>query len=109
VRELIVDILEAHGYKAVCASDGEEAIRVFMEHKESVDLIIIDVGMPKKNGIEVYEELRKTDPDIKALFTSGIADDFILSKEIQNGAFEFISKPLSLEEFLNKVNKILDN
>ncbi len=109
VRELIVDILEAHGYKAVCASDGEEAIRVFMEHKESVDLIIIDVGMPKKNGIEVYEELRKTDPDIKALFTSGIADDFILSKEIQNGAFEFISKPLSLDEFLNKVNKILDN
>ncbi len=109
VRELIVDILEAHGYKTVCASDGEEAIRVFMEHKESVDLIIIDVGMPKKDGIEVYEELRKADPDIKALFTSGIADDFILSKEIKNGVFEFISKPLSLDEFLIKVKKILDN
>jgi two-component system cell cycle sensor histidine kinase/response regulator CckA len=109
VRELIADILEVDGYKTVGASDGEEAIRIFSEYKEQVALIIIDVGMPKKNGIEVFEEIRKIRPDITALFTSGIADDLILSREIQHGTFEFIAKPLSHDELLIKVNKILGN
>jgi two-component system cell cycle sensor histidine kinase/response regulator CckA len=108
VRELVVQILQEKGYTTLEAADGEDAIRIFMENNDKIDLVIIDVVLPKKNGREVYEEVIKANPNIKTLFTSGHADDIILEKGIEDGSFEFIAKPLLPNDLLLKVRQVID-
>jgi DNA-binding NarL/FixJ family response regulator len=64
--------------------------------------------MPKKNGHEAYEEMHRTNPNIKALFTSGHTRDVVLDKGIEGREFGFIAKPLLLKEFLQKVREVLN-
>jgi PAS domain S-box-containing protein len=108
VRELIKEVLEGFGYKVMEAADGEDALKVFNENKDRIQLLILDVVMPKKNGKEVYDEIRKVRPDIKAIFTSGYNVDIIHQKGILEEGSDFISKPISPEELLRKVREILD-
>ncbi|OPY74669.1 MAG: Blue-light-activated protein [Syntrophorhabdus sp. PtaU1.Bin058] len=96
------------GYTVIEAVDGEDAVRRFMEYKDAVDLTILDVVMPKKNGKEVYEEIQKAHPAIKVLFTSGYTGDVILDKGIHDDTIDFISKPLLPDELLLKVRTVLD-
>jgi PAS domain S-box-containing protein len=108
VRELIKEVLEGFGYKVMEAGDGEDALKVFNENRDRVQLLILDVVMPKKNGKEVYDEIRKVRPDIKAIFTSGYNADIIHQKGILDEGLDFISKPISPEELLRKVREVLD-
>lgn len=108
VRGFIAEVLKEHGYKTIEATDGEDAIRLCAEHKGKVDLVVIDVDMPLKDGIEVYKEIRKTYPDMKTLFTSGYSDDLIAGRGIEGGRYDFISKPLSLDSLLRKVREVID-
>ena len=64
--------------------------------------------MPKKNGREVYDEIRKINPRIKALFASGYARDVVLEKGIQEKGIDFIAKPVSPGDLLEKVREVLD-
>ncbi|MCX5813430.1 MAG: ATP-binding protein [Proteobacteria bacterium] len=108
IRVLIRKILHSKGYTVIESIDGEDAIKTFMEHKDSVVLLILDVVMPRKNGKEVYEEIRKIKSHIKVLFTSGYTGDVVLEKGIHDEAVDFISKPLSPDELLLKVREVLD-
>ncbi|MCF6155011.1 MAG: PAS domain S-box protein [Candidatus Brocadia sp.] len=108
VRELTKTLLIGFGYKVIDAADGEDAIRKFVENKETIDLIVLDAIMPKKNGREVYEAIRNVKPEIKTIFVSGYGGDIIQ----ENGLFEkgliFIPKPISPTKFLKKVRQVLD-
>jgi two-component system, cell cycle sensor histidine kinase and response regulator CckA len=107
VRYLMKTILTKFGYNIIEAKDGEEAVQKYREN-EIIDLMIIDSVMPKKNGREVYDEIKKDEPDIKVLFTSGYTRDIVLDKGIEEKEVEFISKPLSPNALLKKVRRILD-
>ena len=108
VRKLIVYILEQYGYTVYEAADGEQAVRVFMEHEASIDLLLLDVIMPHKNGREVYREIEKIKPEIKVLFASGYTADIIQKRGILEESFEVILKPVSLTALLQKVREVLD-
>jgi len=107
VRCLIREILEQSGYRAIEAIDGEDAIDKFKKNND-VKLVIIDSVMPKKNGHKVYEEIKKIRPHIKTLFISGHTKDVILKKGIESRKFNFIAKPLKVNDFLVKVREVLD-
>ncbi len=107
VRLFMREALQGHGYTIREATDGEDAIERFKEHRD-MDLIIIDSVMPKKNGREAYEEIHRIDPHIKVLFTSGYTKDIFLDKGIEDGEFNFIAKPLLLDDLLWKVREVLD-
>ncbi len=107
VRCFMREALTGCGYRIIEAVDGEDAIETFRQHND-IDLIIVDSVMPKKNGREVYEEIRRMRPDIKALFTSGYTRDIVLDKGIEDKKFDFIAKPLVLNVFLQKVREVLD-
>lgn len=109
VRKLSKDVLECFGYKVIETGDGEDTINRFKENEDKIQLLVLDVIMPKKNGREVYEEIRKIRPDIKVLFMSGYTADIINSKGILEKGANFISKPASSHEFLRKVREVLDN
>jgi two-component system cell cycle sensor histidine kinase/response regulator CckA len=108
VRELIKEVLEGLGYKVMEAEDGEDALKVFNENKDRIQLLILDVVMPKKNGKEVYNEIGKVRPDIKAIFISGYNADIIHQKGILEEGLDFISKPILPDELLRKVREVLD-
>jgi len=110
VRGLIKTVLTEHGYSIIEAVDGEDAIEQFIKTEKSIDLIILDTIMPKKNGREVYDEVRRIKPDCKVIFTSGYTRDVILDKGMAEGdTFEFIPKPITPYVLLQKVRQVLDS
>jgi PAS domain S-box-containing protein len=108
VRVFTREILVEYGYVVIEASDGEDAINKFMENKDSIQLLLLDVIMPKKNGKEVYEEIKKVKPDIKTLFMSGYTADVIHKKGIIEEGLDLLLKPVSPTVLLKKVRDILD-
>ncbi|MBF0559844.1 MAG: PAS domain S-box protein [Nitrospirae bacterium] len=108
VRVLSGKVLEEHGYRVIDAMDGEDAINKFKENKDSIQLIVIDVIMPKKSGKEAVDEIKKIKPEVKVLFTSGYTSDIISRKGILEQGMDFISKPVSPHAFLSKIREILD-
>ncbi|HEX8949883.1 MAG TPA: ATP-binding protein, partial [Dissulfurispiraceae bacterium] len=108
VRQFSRTALESFGYRVIEAVDGEDALRRFDEHKEDVQLLLLDVIMPKKNGMEVYNEIKRTRPDIKVIFSSGYTGDVLTDKGIIKDGMSFISKPVSPHDLLSKVRKVLD-
>ncbi len=108
VRKLTRAMLEEAGYTVIEAEDGEEALNSFMGSEDKVRLLLLDVIMPKKNGREVYEEIRGNHPAMKALFMSGYTANIIHKKGILEKELNFISKPVDPAEFLRMVRNILD-
>lgn len=107
VRRFVRSILEEYGYTVIEAVDGEDAVDKFRENKERIQLLILDVIMPKKNGKEAYEEIRKVRSDVPVLFSSGYTADIISKKGILEEGFNFISKPISSSLLLSKIREIL--
>jgi PAS domain S-box-containing protein len=108
VRDLDRCFLEKNGYTVLDARDGEEALRIFTHNTEKIDLVILDVIMPKKNGKEVFDSIRLVKPTMKVLFISGYTDDNIDgSTDLGHGA-ELLLKPVSPRILLNKVRETLD-
>jgi PAS domain S-box-containing protein len=108
VRNLIKDILQKFGYKVIEAVDGEDTIKKFMDDKDKIQLLILDVIMPKKSGKEAYAEIKNIRPDVKALFTSGYAAETIFKKGLFEEGIHLVSKPLLPKELLKKVREVLD-
>jgi hypothetical protein len=108
VRNLMKSVLQGSGYSVIEASDGEEAIQKYRGNRDAIQLLILDVIMPRKNGKETYDAIRKIHPAIKALFTSGYTAEIIHKKCILEGV-NFLSKPVSPNELLNKVKDLLNS
>ncbi|MRR05711.1 MAG: response regulator [Deltaproteobacteria bacterium] len=108
VRMLTKHILTKYGYQVLVAVDGEDAIRKFREHFNTVQLLLLDVIMPKKNGKEVYEDCRRIKPEIKVVFMSGHPYDVITRQGFAAGEISFIAKPLTPGDLLGSVRKVLD-
>ena len=108
MRGLFRTVFTDRGYRVITAKDGEDAVRKFREHAGEIQLLVIDVIMPKKNGKEVYEAVRAIDPGIKVLFTSGYTDDIVHKQGILDEGIQFITKPSEPSAILRKVRDILD-
>ncbi|HNX58375.1 MAG TPA: PAS domain S-box protein, partial [Spirochaetota bacterium] len=77
LREMSMSILRDFGYTVIPVEDGDHAVREFSANRDRIDLMILDIIMPQKNGKEVFEEARRIKPGIKVLFTSGYPADLI--------------------------------
>ncbi|HET7319778.1 MAG TPA: response regulator [Nitrospirota bacterium] len=107
LRSFFRDILTKYGYTVIAAENGTDAISRFTEQKDSIQLVIVDMVMPKKNGREVYEEVRRLKPGVKVIFSSGYAADRVLQEGFPAGS-EFIAKPASPHDYLRKIRDVLD-
>ena len=101
-------MLAGFGYKVFEAKDGVDALHVFNQHKDEIQLLILDVIMPKKNGKEVYDEIRNVRPEIKSIFISGYTANMIHKKKIAEEGLHFFSKPILPDELLRRVRNVLD-
>jgi two-component system, OmpR family, alkaline phosphatase synthesis response regulator PhoP len=106
ILEILKYNLTGEGYQVITAKDGDEAIdRAKFFHP---DLIVLDIMMPKKNGVEVCEILRKQPAfrETLILFLTALSDDSTQLKGFETGADDYISKPISPKVFLSKVNSL---
>ncbi|MGD0663737.1 MAG: PAS domain S-box protein, partial [Syntrophorhabdales bacterium] len=108
VRNMMAKIFSDQGYTTLEAANGYDAIRVFEEHKEKIRLVILDVVMPGKNGREVFDEITRIDPQVKAIFMSGYTGDIVVDKGVEKDSVDFLQKPLSVAKLLAKVREVLD-
>ena len=108
VRSLVSLVLREWGYTVFEATDGEDAVRQFANHSGVVDLAVLDVVMPKKNGKEVYRDLARMKPNLRALFMSGYTNDIVLERGMIDDRVDFIAKPLVPNDLLARVRQLLD-
>jgi len=109
LRRLLNDLLIELNYEVILASNGIEAVEIFKNKKEKIDLVILDVIMPELNGEETYYELKKIEKNVKVLFSSGYSGDLIDYRDFQSDPIEFISKPYSLNDISKKIKTILND
>jgi PAS domain S-box-containing protein len=108
VRSMLTKILESQGYTTIEAIDGDDGIRIYDEHREEVDLVILDVVMPGKNGKEVLDDITRINPSAKVIFVSGYTGDVVIDKGIKGENVDFLQKPLSATALIAKVREVID-
>ena len=108
IRRLGQTILEHHGYTVLLAKDGEEAIEVFKREHGRINLVVLDLTMPRMSGHEVLRQLLHLDPAMRFLISSGHQTPGT-STELQNlGMIDLVPKPYSPDELAHSVRKLLD-
>ena len=100
--------LKAMGYQVLTAHDGKEAIEVHQKHQESIDLVLLDIVMPIMGGSEVFDRLKKINPNIKVLISSGYSIDGEATKILERGGSGFIQKPFDIKQLSQSIRVILD-
>ena len=110
-EKLVINIselmLKELGYKVLKAHNGFEGLQLFEAHKTGIDLIISDLEMPKMNGNEVLKKLRKIDPEIRVLLSSGSLTAADEQSIIDRGFNGFLQKPYTLNALCGKISEIL--
>ncbi len=109
IRDIVSASLKTFGYTILTANDGSEGIEVFKDNQEKIQMVILDMIMPKLGGMEVYHEIKKLNPDIKALLSSGYTVEDIsvsIDKDLNIG---YLQKPFSISELLNSITNIMGN
>ena len=106
MRKLVSDFLKKEGYETLQAKNGRECLDIFNDSNE-VSLIILDVMMPKMDGIEVLKNIRQFDSKIPVIMLTAKDEEEDELKGFKNGADEYISKPFSPKILVARVNAIL--
>ena len=101
-------ILEKAGYKVIIASNGKEAIEIYKEKKNFIDLVLLDMIMPELSGLQVFEKLFSINNNVKVILTSGIETDIRIQKMMDAGAKGFLKKPFSAYEITKIVKTVLN-
>lgn len=108
-RGQICSVLISCGYSVIEAVDGEEALAKFRLHEKEVSLILLDVMMPKMNGMDTFEAIKKVRPDAKAIFMSGYTEDILLEKGLLSAGSKCVLKPIGPRVLLQSVRDALDS
>ncbi|HWI40398.1 MAG TPA: PAS domain S-box protein, partial [Verrucomicrobiae bacterium] len=108
IREYLGELLQGEGYRVLQAADGEQGTAMFRRNAEEVDILLLDVVMPGRNGRQVLEEARSVRPSVKALFMSGYTREVINLRGVDAEGLEFIPKPVSGPLLLSRLRDILD-
>lgn len=111
-EQMILDVgkqfLTTMGYRCLTAEGGKEAIDLFLDKNTRIDMVILDMVMPKMSGGETYRILKEIDPEVKVLLSSGYSIDGQAKEILELGCSGFIQKPFNLKELSRKLREILD-
>ncbi|MDT8392050.1 MAG: response regulator [Lentisphaeria bacterium] len=107
IRSLLEKMLKQLGYQVNVCADGLEAVNYYSRHGAEVDLVIMDLMMPRMGGEDAFRRIRTIDPAAKVILISGYTKSKIVEKLLQSGALGFISKPFHVKEFSDEIRKHL--
>jgi len=107
VRDIGLEILGLLGIDCITAVDGSDGITKFEENIDDIELVILDVEMPKKQGNEVFDFIKSARPDIKILIASGYSKEYLEKDIFKKSIPEYIAKPFQLNELGKKINDMV--
>ncbi|MCX5856105.1 MAG: response regulator, partial [Deltaproteobacteria bacterium] len=107
VLEVNKEMLEFLGYPVYAAGNGQEAVAVYMEKSEEIDLVILDMIMPGISGGETFDRLREINSDIRVILSSGYSIEGEAQEILSRGCNGFLQKPFQLEKLSRKVREVL--
>ncbi len=111
-EDMIIDVgrqmLSRLGYNVFTAGSGKETIEIYNAKKESIDLVILDMIMPDMGGGETYNFLKKINPSVKVLLSSGYSINGQAQEIIDRGCNGFIQKPFNMNDLSQKIRRVLD-
>jgi len=109
VRRLATAILQKAGYTVITAHDGQEAVETFQAAKDDIDLVILDMTMPRLSGEETYRRMRQVKPNVCVVLSSGYTEHEATGRFLGKGLAGFLQKPYRAEELLQLVQRVLNN
>ena len=107
LRLLMVSALEEAGCTVYAAADGQEGVEQFQRHREDIDVVVLDLTMPRLNGDEVYRRIRSSQPDARVIMCSGYTEEDIVRHFDSQGLAGFIEKPFKPSELIEKISAVL--
>jgi CheY-like chemotaxis protein len=111
-ESMILDVtqamLEGLGYRVLTAPGGAEALEIYRENRENIDLVILDMVMPGMSGGDTFDRLKLINPEIKVILSSGYSLNGMAHGIMQRGARLFLQKPFRLNELSHKIREALD-
>ncbi len=102
-------MLSGAGYTVLLAADGHDALEIFRERHEEIDLVLTDVVMPRMRGTELADRIGALRPDTPILFMSGYTDNLPLQDRVAKNPDSFLAKPFSPAEIRRHVRSMLDH
>jgi two-component system, cell cycle sensor histidine kinase and response regulator CckA len=107
IREVAEELLVAYGYRTLVAATPSEALEQAARLEGPLDLLVSDVVMPQMNGPELYERLLETHSRLPVLYISGYTGNVVLHKDTLETETNFLTKPFTLEQFLERIRQML--
>ena len=108
IIEVAEEMFEQLGYKVLTARSGKEAIEIYEKNKKQIDIVLLDMIMPNMSGSDTYDRMKKINPNIKVLLSSGYSINGQATEIMDRGCSGFIQKPFKMKELSQKLREILD-
>lgn len=106
LRDLVQEALHFEGYEVILASDGQEALEKFEAHREDLGVVVMDVTMPRMNGIDAFRRMHAQDPRIPVILSSGYSEPSFPEEESERPT-AFLSKPYPLGRLIKLLEQVL--
>jgi two-component system cell cycle sensor histidine kinase/response regulator CckA len=108
MRRLLERILCTDDTSVMLAADGQEAIDMYRDHQQEIGVVLLDLGLPKLSGWEVFKNLKQQNPDVCVIVASGYLDPDLKSRMHDAGVQYFIEKPYKLNELLATLQGVIN-
>jgi two-component system, cell cycle sensor histidine kinase and response regulator CckA len=99
VRDMASEMIAELGYSVVTCKDGQEALEYYQAHASEIDLVVLDIIMPRLGGYDCFQAMKAVNPGLKAIVSSGYVINDEAEKMLDIGAKCFVQKPFSLKTF----------
>jgi len=100
--------LSQQGYQVLVASDGEEAVEVYRRHKLEIDVVLLDVGLPKLTGWDVLLKMKEENPDVRVVIATGYLAPKMKTEMLRVAVRHFVDKPYVLNELVETLRSLID-
>ena len=108
VWDVLIESLQGLGYAVILAENGIDTVEIYNANPNEIDLVILDMIMPKMGGHSTFFQLKAIDPDVKVLLISGYVSEKEVNDLLNEGACGFLSKPCRINIIAEELRRIFD-
>jgi PAS domain S-box-containing protein len=107
VRRLCLEFVRRLGFRGIAAADGEEALAVFEKNRDEITCVLLDLTMPRMDGVGTFKEIKRLSPDVPVILCSGYSEQDAIRRFTGEGLSGFIQKPYGIEDLRQKIAQVL--
>ena len=104
---VLTKVLSSRGFKILTASDGESAVEIFGQYTEVIDIVLLDMGLPKMSGKDVLIRIKAIKPSVKIVIASGYFESDLQADIAQDNVAAYIQKPYMLDNLIEVLRRVI--